>query len=183
MQPTARPKIMVSADGTGIVSQAGGLLLAQTLRLTGRDRGLAAAAGRGRAPPAGPAPGEVDAAGPGKKAVGLHPLGVFADRGAGGAGEPLAIMMRPGNAGSNTAADHIKATRLGLAQLPRRLRGKVLVRTDSGGGTHDFLAWLASPGRRLAYSAGFTITEDVQDAILKIPARPWTPACHSDPED
>src|SRR5260370_38221428 len=85
-------------------------------------------------------------------------------------------MMRPGNAGSNTAADHIKATRLGLAQLPRRLRGKVLIRTDSGGGTHDFLAWLAKPGRQLAYSVWFTITEDIQDAIGKIPARAWTPA-------
>src|SRR5258708_2134100 len=280
MQPTARPKIMVSADGTGIVSQAGGLLLAQTLRLTGLDRGSAAVGGGGRAPRAVHDPGKIIAdvavtlamggdgladiamlraqpqlfgpvasdpvvsrlitalaadlpralrsirtaraaardqawalagdAAPGadggpvtvdidativtacsekeqaaptwKKTFGFHPLGVFADHGPGGSGEPLAIMMRPGNAGSNTAADHIKATRLGLAQLPRRLRGKVLVRTDSGGGTHDFLAWLASPGRRLAYSAGFTITEDVQDAILKIPARAWTPACDSEHE-
>jgi hypothetical protein len=56
----------------------------------------------------------------------------------------------------------------------------VLVRTDSGGGTHDFLTWLARPGRRLAYSVGLTITEDVQDAILAIPARAWTPACDAD---
>jgi hypothetical protein len=27
-------------------------------------------------------------------------------------------MLRPGNAGSNTAADHIETTRLALAQLP-----------------------------------------------------------------
>src|SRR5260370_24816598 len=59
MQPTARRKIMVSADGTGIVSQAGGLLLAQTLRLTGLDRGLAAVLGRWRAPRAGHGPGEI----------------------------------------------------------------------------------------------------------------------------
>ena len=85
-------------------------------------------------------------------------------------------MLRPGNAGSNTAADHIQATRLALAQLPRHLRRRVLIRADSGGGTREFLAWLAKPGRRLAYSAGFTITEDVQDAILKVPARAWTPA-------
>jgi hypothetical protein len=43
------------------------------------------------------------------------------------------------------------------------------------GGTHEFLTWLTAPGRRLAYSAGFTITEDIQDAILKIPAGAWTP--------
>jgi len=56
----------------------------------------------------------------------------------------------------------------------------VLIRADSGGGTHEFLAWLAKPGRRLAYSAGFTITADIQDAILAVPARAWTPAYDAD---
>jgi hypothetical protein len=50
-------------------------------------------------------------------------------------------------------------SRLALPQLPRHLRRRVLIRTDSGG-THDFLAWLTAPGWRLAYSAGFTISED-----------------------
>ena len=45
----------------------------------------------------------------------------------------------------------------------------MLIRTDSGGGTHEFLTWLTRPGRRLAYSVGFTITEDVQQAILTDP--------------
>ena len=89
-----------------------------------------------------------------KKTFGFHPLAAFADHGAGAAGEPLAIMLRPGNAGSNTAAEHIEVTRLALAQLPRQLRRRVLIRTDSGGGTHEFLAWLTSPGRRLHYSVG-----------------------------
>jgi Transposase DDE domain group 1 len=111
-----------------------------------------------------------------KKTFGFHPLAVFADHGAAGSGESLAIVLRPGNAGSNTAADHIEATGVGFAQLPRRRRRQVLIRTDSAGGTHDFLTWLARPGRRLAYSVGFTITEDIQDAILTIPARAWTPA-------
>jgi hypothetical protein len=111
-----------------------------------------------------------------KKTYGHHPLTVFADHGPEGSGEPLAVMLRAGNAGSNTAADHIEATRLALAQLPRHLRRRVLIRADSGGGTHDYLAWLTKPGRRLAYSVGFTITDDVQDAILTIPARVWTPA-------
>ena len=111
-----------------------------------------------------------------KKTYGHHPLTVFADHGAEGTGEALAVLLRAGNAGSNTAADHIEAARLALAQLPRGLRRRVLIRTDSGGGTHEFLNWLTRPGRRLAYSVGFTITEDVQEAILKIPARAWTPA-------
>jgi hypothetical protein len=113
-----------------------------------------------------------------KKTWGFHPLAVFAGHGSEGAGEPLAIVLRPGNAGSNTAADHVEAAPLGLAQLPARLRCRVLVRTDSGGGTHESLNWLAS--RRLQYSAGFTMTGDICDAILKIPARAWTPAYDSD---
>ena len=52
----------------------------------------------------------------------------------------------------------------------------MLIRTDSGGGTHDFLTWLASPGRRLHYSVGMTITEDMQEAILALPDRVWEPA-------
>ena len=112
-----------------------------------------------------------------KKTFGLfHPLAAFADHGAGAGGEPLAIMLRPGKAGSNTASEHIEVTRLALAQLPRRSRRRVLVRTDSGGGTHDFLAWLASPSRRLHYSVGMTITEDMQEAILTLPDRVWEPA-------
>jgi hypothetical protein len=115
-----------------------------------------------------------------KKTCGHHPLTAFADHGPDGSGEPLALMLRAGNAGSNTAAGHIEATQLSLAQLPRHLRRRVLIRADSGGGTHDFLAWLTKPGRRLAYSAGFPITEDIQDAILKVPARAWTPAYDAD---
>ncbi len=115
-----------------------------------------------------------------KKTLGFHPLTVFADHGPEGSGEPLAIMLRPGNAGSNTAADHIEAVRLALAQLPAGLRRRVLIRADSGGGTHEFLAWLTRPGRRLHYTVGFPMTGDVQDAILKIPATAWTPAYDSD---
>ena len=60
MQLTARSsKIMVSADGTGIVSQAGGLLLAQTLRATGLDRGLDSALERWRQPRAVHSPGKI----------------------------------------------------------------------------------------------------------------------------
>jgi hypothetical protein len=115
-----------------------------------------------------------------KKGYGFHPMTVFADHGAEGNGEPLAIVLRPGNAGSNTAADHIDAVKLALAQLPPDTRRRVLVRADSAGGTHDFLNWLTKPGRRLQYSVGFTITEDVAEAISKVPARVWTPAYDSD---
>jgi hypothetical protein len=111
-----------------------------------------------------------------KKTFGFHPMTAWADHGEGGNGEPLAIVLRPGNAGSNTAADHIETTRLAVAQLPRRQRRRVLLRTDSGGGTHEFLTWLTAPSRRLHYSVGMTVTEDMRAAVLKVPASSWTPA-------
>jgi hypothetical protein len=269
-----RSKITVSADGKGLVSQAGGLLLAEALQVTGLGQGLSGALTRWRAPRAVHDPGKIIAdlamalglggdcladvavlraqpelAGPvasdpvisrlisalaadapralrairkaraaargrawalagerapgadgslipvdldativlahsekekaaptWKKTFGFHPLAAFADHGAAAGGEPLAIVLRPGNAGSNAAAEHIEVTRLALAQLPRRARRRVLIRTDSGGGTHEFLAWLASPGRRLHYSIGMTITGEMQQAILQLPDRIWEPA-------
>jgi hypothetical protein len=275
VQNTARrTKITVSADGTGLVPQAGTLLLAETLRVTGLGESLSGGLARWRASRAVHDPGKIltdlamalalggdcladiavlraqpELAGPvasdpvvsrlvaalaaegpralrairkaraaarerawalagerapgadgslipvdidativvahsekekaaptWKKTFGFHPLAAFADHGAGAGGEPLAVLLRAGNAGSNTAAEHIEVTKLALAQLPRRSRRRVLVRTDSGGGTHGFLTWLASPSRRLHYSAGLTITEDMQQAILALPERVWEPA-------
>ena len=115
-----------------------------------------------------------------KKTFGFHPMTAFADHGAGRNGEPLTMVLRNGSAGSNTAADHIEASRLALAQLPRRLRRKVLIRADSGGGTHGFLEWLTANSRRLYYSVGMTITEDMQDAVLQVPAGSWRPAYDGD---
>ena len=111
-----------------------------------------------------------------KKTFGFHPMTAWADHGAAGNGEPLAIVLRAGNAGSNTAADHVETARLALAQLPRHLRNRVLVRADSGGGTREFLKWLTAGSRRLHYSVGMTISEDVQAAILNVPGDAWTPA-------
>jgi hypothetical protein len=111
-----------------------------------------------------------------KKTYGFHPLTVFADHGPDGGGEPLAIMLRAGNAGANTAADHIEATRLALAQLPADRRRRTLVRADCGGGTREFVTWLAAPGRRLGYSVGMPLTDDICDAIRVIPDQAWTPA-------
>jgi len=54
-----RSKITVSADGRGLVSQAGTLLLLETLRAAGLSQGLAGALGRWRAPRAVHAPGKI----------------------------------------------------------------------------------------------------------------------------
>ena len=117
-----------------------------------------------------------------KKTFGFHPMTAWADHGPSGNGGPLAIVLRPGNAGPDTAADHIEAARLALAQLPRGLRRKVLIRTDSGGGTHEFLDWLTAQSRRLHYSVGMVITEDMQQAIGKVPAAARAPAYDGDGE-
>jgi hypothetical protein len=57
-----------------------------------------------------------------KKTFGHHPLVGFVDHGQAGSGELVAALLRPGNAGSNAATDHIETTRLALAQLPKHLR-------------------------------------------------------------
>ncbi|WP_406323722.1 IS1380 family transposase [Streptomyces sp. NBC_01637] len=113
-----------------------------------------------------------------KKTFGHHPLIAFVDHGQAGSGEPVAALLRPGNAGSNTASDHIETAQLALAQLPMHLRRgrKTLIRTDSAGGTHAFLDWLSRRGRWLSYSVGMTITDAIHQAVLKIPKKAWTPA-------
>jgi hypothetical protein len=123
-----------------------------------------------------------DAAPTWKKTYGHHPLMGFVDHGPGGTGEAVAAMLRPGNAGSNTAADHISAARLALAQLPKKYRRgrRTLIRCDSAGGTHEFVAWLAQRGRWLSYSVGMVISEAIHSHVLKIPASAWTPAVETD---
>lgn len=76
-----------------------------------------------------------DAAPTWKKTYGHDPLMGFVDHGPGGTGEPVAFLLRAGNAGSNTAADHIEAARLALSQLPKEYRRgrQTLIRCDSRG--------------------------------------------------
>jgi hypothetical protein len=59
-----------------------------------------------------------------KRGFGFHPLLTFADHGPGGTGEPLSVMLRKGNAGSNTAADHIAVLKAAFAQLPGHKPGR-----------------------------------------------------------
>ena len=87
-----------------------------------------------------------------------------------------------GNAGSDTAADHKQVLARALDQLPwqpgYRVGRKVLVRTDSGGGTHEFLDYLT--GRHLQYSVSFSLTETIAAAVDLIPVSAWTPAYDGD---
>jgi hypothetical protein len=109
-----------------------------------------------------------------KKGFGTHPLMVYLDRGD-GLGESLAGLLRPGNAGSNTAADHIDAFEMALAALPQ-LPDKVrlVVRADTAGCAYEFLNYLRQAG--VGFSVGFEIEAKVRAAIRALPGHAWTPA-------
>jgi hypothetical protein len=118
-----------------------------------------------------------------KRGFGFHPLWAFCDHGQSGTGEPLSVLLRRGNAGSNTVADHVTVLRAALAQLPGgRRRGKnVLVRIDGAGGTHELIGWLTR--RRLAYSVGFSLPGDlasIQKKLAEVPPAAWSPAYDAD---
>jgi len=113
-----------------------------------------------------------------KRTFGFHPLLAFLDHGPdgeGGGGEPLAAVLRPGSANANTAADHIEVLDLALAQLPEQVRSRVLVRTDSGGGTKAFLHHISALG--LQYSTGIGVAIGIdQDLLGRLPPKAWTAA-------
>jgi len=115
------------------------------------------------------------AAGNFKGGFGYHPILAFLDN----TNEALAGILRPGNSGSNTAADHIALLDLALAQLPDARRPKpVLVRVDGAGFSHALIDYLAAAG--VDYSVGFPTTAPVRDAIGQLPAHVWRPAITAD---
>lgn len=110
-----------------------------------------------------------------KHGYGFHPLGCWLAE----TGEPLAVILRPGNAGSNTAADHFEVLQLALAQLPAAdLDREMLVRTDVGGATHAFTADCRDAGIR--FSVGHPVDHQVRDQILEIAEHHWVSAIDSD---
>lgn len=93
--------------------------------------------------------------------------------------------LRPGNAGANTAADHIAVLDDALAQIPdaHRHGTDILVRTDSAGSAKLFLAHvraLRARGIRTFFSVGYAVTEPVRRAIRALPEQVWHPALDQD---
>jgi len=88
--------------------------------------------------------------------------------------------LSAGNAGSNTAADHIAVLTAAIAQVPAPHRRKLLIRADGAGASHDLLDWItaldAKRGRSVEYSVGYAITDTVRDAIAKVPNSAAKPA-------
>ena len=73
-----------------------------------------------------------------KKASGF-PFTAFIDHGPGGTGKATVVVLRPGNAASNTAADTSTPPAWPWPIFRGRYGAKVLIRTDLGDGTHGFL--------------------------------------------
>ena len=116
-----------------------------------------------------------------KHTFGYYPLFCFLDN----TREALSGLLRPGRAGSNTAADHIAVLDAALAQIPdgHRYGTPILIRTDSAGATHAFLAHIRSLrelGMHTCFSVGVPVTEPIRDAIGLVPPSVWIPAIDAD---
>jgi Transposase DDE domain group 1 len=113
-----------------------------------------------------------------KRGFGFHPLLAYLDQ----TREALAGVLRPGNAGANTASDHIEIVELVLEQLPRQVieDAQIVVRTDSAAATHELTDELRAA--RIAFLMGFDLTETIRRAILGLPEAAWRPAIRQDGE-
>ena len=116
------------------------------------------------------------AAGNYKGGYGFHPLQVYADE----TREALAGLLRPGNAGANTAADHLTVLDRALEQIPADHIEtiEILVRADSAGATHALAEYCRQA--KMRFSFGYELTESVRAAILEIPEDAWVAALEQD---
>ena len=116
------------------------------------------------------------AAGNYKGGFGFHPLLGFLD-----GADALAALLRPGNAGANTAADHFSVLETALEQIPEDdLDREVLARADAGGATHDFTHDCREA--QIGFSVGYELTPAVREAILEAPESAWQAAVEADGE-
>jgi hypothetical protein len=116
-----------------------------------------------------------------KKGWGFHPLGAWCAN----TGEVLAMLLRPGNAGANTVADHLIVLEQAIAAIPAAFRAKVLIRIDGAGATHELLERiqaLNTSRRVVRFCVGWKITPVDEDAIAALPASVWTTAFDQDGE-
>lgn len=113
-----------------------------------------------------------------KRGFGFYPLMAYLDA----TGEPLAGLLRPGNAGSGTAADHVTVLDAALAQLPVDAKAtEVMVRTDVAGCTHGFVEGCRERG--VIFVVGHYLTVTVAAAIAQVPERAWVTAISADGND
>jgi hypothetical protein len=123
-----------------------------------------------------PAHSDKELAEPNFKGFGHHPLLAECDN----VREPLAWMLRPGSAGSNTAADHLRVLGEAITALPPALRRRLMVTCDGAGASHALVKELdrlaSRRGYELVYSVGWTLGEREKAAISMIPGAAWQAA-------
>ena len=110
-----------------------------------------------------------------KSGYGFHPLGAWLANTA----ESLAMLLRPGNAGSNTFTDHLAVLTAAIRQIPSRMRSRLLIRVDGAGASHeliDHLLSLSSRCRTVLFTCGWAITGADEQAIGLLPATAWQAA-------
>ena len=110
---------------------------------------------------------------PNFKGFGLHPLLAYCDN----TGEPLAGLLRPGSAGSNTAADHLTVLGAAITALPPAFRRRLMVTCDGAGASHDLIerldALASRPGYQLIYSVGWELGAREKAAITEVLEEAW----------
>jgi hypothetical protein len=114
-----------------------------------------------------------------KKGYGFHPLGAWLAN----TRECLAMLLRPGNAGSSTFTGHKEVLAAAIRQVPARARRKILIRVDGAGASHDLISHLlslSSPRRTVLFTCGWMITTADEDAIGQVPAGAWEPGTGQD---
>jgi hypothetical protein len=114
-----------------------------------------------------------------KKTWGFHPLAAWCAN----TQESLAMLLRRGSAGSNTAADHLEVLAAAIAQIPAWRRAKLLIRIDGAGATHDLLErldGLNTTRRTVRYTVGWKITNVDEAAIAALPEAVWEPGLNQD---
>lgn len=116
-----------------------------------------------------------------KRGFGHHPLLCFLDN----TGEALVGLLRPGNAGANTAADHVSVMDAAIAQIAdaHRHGTEILIRADSAGSAKAFLAHihaLRQHGIQTSFSVGHAVTAEFRKAIRTLPEQVWHPALEQD---
>jgi hypothetical protein len=114
-----------------------------------------------------------------KKGYGFHPLGAWCAN----TRECLAMLLRPGNAGSNTFTGHRDVLAAAIRQVPARFRARILVRVDGAGASHDLVRHLlsmSSPRRTVLFTCGWMITAADEAAIMQVPAAAWKPGTGQD---
>jgi hypothetical protein len=110
-----------------------------------------------------------------KKGYGFHPLAAWCAN----TRECLNMLLRPGNAGSNTFTDHKEVLAAALKQVPARFRRTVLVRVDGAGASHDLIGHLlslSSPRKKVLFTCGWMIMPADEDAICQVPRQHGSPA-------